>query len=153
MNEATVAAAVNAVYSGTINGYSGTTGTTAIAGGYPGTSISTNSTVGMGTCNPSERLTVSGTNFNQGLTLQGNSTINYSTNQIQNNMTPRQVQVAVFTITRDADTNEINGTKFLKELWIEQKNGASIELLVAKQLDKDFDPEVTIIKVLSTVSF
>jgi hypothetical protein len=87
-----------------------------------------------------------------GLTLQGNSTINFS-NQIQNSMTPKQVHVAVFTIKRDKDTNEINSTKFVKELWVEQKNGTSIDLLVAKQLDKDFDPETTIIKVLSTVSF
>ncbi len=139
----------------TLNGYSGTTtningysGTVNLSTGYSGTG-----NIGMGTCNPSERLTVSGTNFNQGLTLQGNSTINYSTNQFQNNMAPRQVQVAVFTITRDADTNEINSTTFVKELWVEQKNGTSIDLIVAKQLDKDFDPEVTIIKVLSTVSF
>ena len=130
-------------------GYSGAITTT----GYSGTSITTNGTVGMGCSNPSERLTVSGTNLTPGLTLQGNSTINYSTNQFQNNMTPRQVNVAVFTITRDADTNEINSTKFLKELWIEQKNGTSIDLLVAKQLDKDFDPEFTIIKILSTVQF
>jgi hypothetical protein len=87
-----------------------------------------------------------------GLTLSGNTTLNYS-NQIQNNMTPKQVHVVVFTITRDSDTNEINSTKFLKELWIEQKNGTSIDLLVAKHLDKDFNPETTIIKVLSTVSF
>ena len=68
-------------------------------------------------------------------------------------MTPKQVNVAVFTIKRDAVTNEINSTKFLEELWIEQKNGTSIDLLVAKQLDKDFDPEFTIIKVLATLSF
>jgi len=109
-----------------------TTGTSTI-NGYSGTSINT---------------IVNGTD----LTLAGNSTLNYS-NQIQNNMTPKQVHVAVFTITRDSDTNEINSTKFVKELWVEQKNGASIDLLVAKQLDKDFDPETTIIKVLSTVSF
>ena len=100
----------------------------------------------------------SGTSINtiadgySGLTLQGNSTLNYS-HQIQNSMTPRQVHVAVFTITRDSDTNEINSTKFLKELWVEQKNGTSIDLIVAKHLDKDFDPETTIIKVLTTVSF
>ncbi len=88
-----------------------------------------------------------------GLTLQGNSTINYLTNQNSNRMAPRQVHVAVFTIKRDKDTNEINSTKFVKELWIEQKNGTSIDLLVAKQLDKDFDPETTIIKVLSTLIF
>ena len=132
-----------------VNGYSGAITT----GGYSGTSITTNGTVGMGCSNPSERLTVSGTNLTPGLTLQGNSTINYSTNQFQNNMTPRQVNVAVFTITRDADTNEINGTKFVKQLWVEQKNGASIDLIVAKELDKDFDPETTVIKVLTTISF
>jgi hypothetical protein len=111
-----------------------TTGTSTIAGGYPGTSINT---IADGY---------------SGLTLSGNSTINFS-NQIQNNMTPKQVHVAVFTIKRDKDTNEINSTTFVKELWVEQKNGTSIDLLVAKKLDKDFDPENTIIKVLSTVSF
>ena len=116
----------------TTNGYSGTvsSGTTL---GYSGTSITT-------------------ITDGSGLTLQGNSTLNYS-NQIQNSMTPKQVHVAVFTIKRDKDTNEINSTTFLKELWLEQKNGTSIDLLVAKQLDKDFDPEKTIIKVLSTISF
>lgn len=69
------------------------------------------------------------------------------------NMTSKQVQVGVFTITRDKNTNEINSTKFWKELWIEQKNGTSIDLLVAKQLYGEYDPELTIIKVLSTVSF
>ena len=87
-----------------------------------------------------------------GLTLVGNSTLNYAPIQT-NKMTPKQVNVAVFTITRDEDTNEINSTKFLKQLWIEQKNGTSIDLLVAKQLGNDFDPELTIIKILSTVSF
>lgn len=87
-----------------------------------------------------------------GLTLVGNSTIHYEPIQT-NKMTPKQVNVAVFTITRDVDTNEINSTKFVKQLWIEQKNGTSIDLLVAKQLGSDFDPETTVIKVLSTVSF
>jgi hypothetical protein len=95
-----------------------------------------------------------------GLTLQGNSTINYPNNFGQSvaptpvkKMTPKQVNVAVFTITRDEDTNEINSTKFVKQLWIEQKNGTSIDLLVAKQLGNDFDPETTVIKTLSTVNF
>jgi len=89
-----------------------------------------------------------------GLTLQGNSTTNHSSTPTPvKKMALKQVNVAVFTITRDEDTNEINSTKFLKQLWIEQKNGTSIDLLVAKQLGNDFDPETTIIKVLSTVSF
>ena len=128
----------------TINGYSGTTG-------YHQSVLNTplTGTVGMGCINPSTRLEVT-----PGLTLQGNSTINYShSNLIPNNMRPTQAKVAVFTITRDSDTNEINSTKFVKELWVEQKNGTSIDLIVAKHLDKDFDPETTVIKVLSTVSF
>jgi hypothetical protein len=68
-------------------------------------------------------------------------------------MTLKQVKVAVFTITRDVDTNEINSTKFVKELWVERKNGASIDLIVAKQLDANFDPETTVIKELFTISF
>lgn len=135
MFEANITNLVNG-YSGNINGYSGTT-------------ITTNGTAGMGCSNPSTRLEVT-----SGLTLQGNSTINYShSNLTSNNMKPTQAKVAVFTITRDSDTNEINSTKFVKELWVEQKNGASIDLIVAKHLDKGFDPETTIIKVLSTVSF
>ena len=123
----------------TINGYSGTVTT----GGYSGT-------YGGGLATP-----LSGTITTPGLTLSGNSTINYSHSNLTpvSNMRPTQAKVAVFTITRDADTKEINSTKFVKELWVEQKNGTSIDLIVAKQLDKDFDPETTVIKVLSTVGF
>jgi hypothetical protein len=105
-----------------------TTGTSTIAGGYPGTTLNTN---------------LNGTN-NTYLT-------DYTFNP--NNMTPKQVHVAVFTIHRDPDTNEINSTKFVKELWIEKKNGTSLDLLVAKHLDKDFDPETTIVREIYTVSF
>lgn len=69
------------------------------------------------------------------------------------NMNTQQVKVAVFAITRDVDTNEINSAKFVKELWIERKNGASIDLIVAKQLDKDFDPETTVIKQIHSITF
>ncbi len=126
--------------------------------GTTGTVVGYSGTTGIGCTNPNSILTVS--QPHSGLTLQGNSTINYSNNLGQSTavtpvkkMTPKQVNVAVFTITRDVDTNEINSTKFVKELWVEQKNGTSIDLLVAKQLDKDFDPECTVIKVLATVSF
>jgi hypothetical protein len=93
--------------------------------------LSHSGTVGMGVLNPSQILTISNSN----------------------NMTSRQVKVAVFTITRDVDTNEITSTKFVKELWVEKKNGTSIDLIVAKQLDSDFDPETTVIKELFTISF
>ena len=120
----------------TTSGYSGTfgigTGTTT------GTiTLDHSGAVGMGFLNPSQMITVPDSH------LISNS----------NNMRTQQVKVAVFTITRDVDTNEINSTKFVKELWVEQKNGASIDLIVAKQLDADFDPETTVIKELFTISF
>jgi len=133
----------NSGYSGTINRGSGIT-STLLSYSEP---VSTN-------LNSRSTMTIAGTGIDSGVVLQGNSTINYSPLlSNSNNMKPTQVKVAVFTITRDEDTNEINSSKFLKEFWVEQKNGVSIDLVVAKHLDKDFDPETTIIKVLSTVSF
>jgi hypothetical protein len=98
--------------------------------GYSETTITVSNPVGMGYPNPSQTLTIANSN----------------------NMRTQQVHVAVFTVERN-DKNEIYSTKFVKELWVEQKNGTSIDLLVAKQLDKEFDPETTVIRALCTVSF
>jgi hypothetical protein len=114
----------------TSNSWLSASGTSTL--GYSGTSINTG---------------------NSGITLSGNSTINTFSALTYQNMRPQQVKVAVFTITRDEDTNEINSTKFIKELWIERKNGTSIDLIVAKQLDVDFDPETTVIKEITSISF
>jgi hypothetical protein len=97
--------------------------------------------------------------ISNGITFQGptDTFLGFSNTNLTSitseNMTLKQVKVAVFTITRDVDTNEINSTKFVKELWVEKKNGTSIDLIVAKQLDADFDPETTIIRELFTISF
>ena len=98
------------------------------------------------------------TTTGSGLTLASNSSINYSNNlglsqavANSNNMN-RQTKVAVFTVERNED-NKVVSSKFVKEIWVEVKNGASLELSVAKQLDKDFDPSTTIIKELSSVTF
>lgn len=130
---------------------SGTATLTNSNSGYSGTINNINST-GIDNSNANSTLTIAGGN-GSGVVLQGNSSIHYSTNSYQNNMTPRQVKVAVFTIKRDKDTNEIKSTKFVKELWIERKNGTSLDLLVAKQLDEDFDPENTVVREIYTVSF
>jgi len=112
----------------TTNGYSGTVGTaTPLLGNI--------NTIGS-----------SGT----GLTISGNSSYSIS-NQIQNNMS-KQVKVAVFTVKRN-DKNEIVSSEFVKEFWVEQKNGGSIVLAASKQLDKDFDPDTTVIREILTVSF
>jgi hypothetical protein len=68
-----------------------------------------------------------------------------------NNMN-RQTKVAIFTVERN-DKNQVVSSKFVNELWVEIKNGASLELTVAKQLDKDFDPSTTIIKEIFSVTF
>jgi hypothetical protein len=112
-------------------GYSGITGT----GTITGTVVSSGNTI-LGSTDTF--LGINGTNI---------------TTITSENMTLKQVKVAVFTITRDVDTNEITSTKFVKELWVEKKNGTSIDLIVAKQLDADFDPETTVIKELFTISF
>jgi hypothetical protein len=122
----TTGTAVNTVYSGNINGYSGTSITTVTDGA--------------------------------GLTLSGNSTINYSNNlglsqaiTNSNNMS-KQVKVAVFTVKRN-DKNEIVSSEFIKEFWVEQKNGGSIVLAASKQLDKDFDPDTTVIREIHVCTF
>ncbi len=84
----------------------------------------------MGVINPSSVLTVSNSN----------------------NMRTRQVKAAVFTIKRN-DKNEVVSSKFVKELWVEIKNGASLDLAVAKELKGDFDPETTIVREIHSFSF
>ena len=109
---------------------------TATINGYSGTTISGNSTtlingtVGMGCTNPSAILTVSNSN----------------------NMRTRQVKAAVFTIKRN-DKNEVVSSKFVQEFWVEVKNGASLDLAVAKELKGDFDPETTVVREIHSFSF
>ena len=121
------------MFESTTLGYSGTTGT----GTITGTVVSSGNTI-LGSTNTF--LGSIGTNI---------TPITITTED----MTLKQIKVAVFTITRDVDTNEITSTKFVKELWVEKKNGTSIDLIVAKQLDADFDPETTVVKELFTISF
>jgi hypothetical protein len=75
-------------------------------------------------------------------------------NNINNNMNKVQNQfVAIFKIERN-DKNEITSAKFIKEMWIETKNGSSVDFEVAK------DPEISkykadeiAIKTIYTVTF
>jgi hypothetical protein len=64
----------------------------------------------------------------------------------------KQVKVAVFTVERN-DKNEVISSTFVKEFWVENKNGSSIILAAAKQLDKDYDPDTTIIREIFSVTF
>ena len=77
---------------------------------------------------------------------------NYNSIAINQNNMVKQTKVAVFTVERNED-NKVTSSKFVKELWVEVKNGASLELSVAKQLDKDFDPSTTVIREIYSVTF
>ena len=68
-----------------------------------------------------------------------------------NNMV-KQVKAAVFTVTRNED-NKVVSAKLVKEVWVEIKNGSSLELAVAKELDKDFDPSTTVVREIYSVTF
>ena len=69
----------------------------------------------------------------------------------QNNMS-YQVKVAVFTVERN-DKNQVISSKFVKEFWVENKAGASVVLAASKQLDKDFDPNTTVIREIQVINF
>jgi hypothetical protein len=68
-----------------------------------------------------------------------------------NNMV-KQTKVAVFTVERN-DKNEVKSSKFVKEFWVEVKNGGSVVLAAAKQLDKDYDPDTTVIREIHICNF
>jgi hypothetical protein len=106
-------------------------------------------TSGTATINGYSGTTING---NCGTTISGNSTLNTFSSLTVQNMRTKQVKVAVFTVERN-DKNEVTSSKFVKELWVEVKNGASLELVVAKELDKDFDPANTIIREINSFSF
>ena len=64
-----------------------------------------------------------------------------------------QNKVAVFKVTRN-DKNEIKSTEFIKELWVQTKNGQSVEFEVAR--DKDlakYKAEDLSIRTIYTVTF
>jgi hypothetical protein len=69
---------------------------------------------------------------------------------ISNNNNIMQNKVAVFKVTRD-ENQKITSSKFIKELWIESKNGSSIDFEVAKDTEiSKFEANEIIIKVIHT---
>lgn len=64
-------------------------------------------------------------------TVSFSNPINFTSTQIKQIM---QNKVAVFKVTRD-EFETITKTEFIKELWVETKNGQSVDFQVAR--DKD----------------
>jgi hypothetical protein len=94
----------------------------------------------------------SGTSLTNGGSL-GLVTTNLNSNafSINNNTTKAtmQTKVAVFKVERN-EKSEIVKSRFVKELWIERKPTTSLDLLVAKELGPDFNPEEIVIREMQT---
>ena len=117
-----------------------TSGTTTL--GYSGTTSS--GTTSLGTY-------ISGVNT-PSFTVPNLTTPNLIISSINQNAI-MQSKVTVFKVTRN-DENEITSTEFLKELWVQTKNGQSVEFEVAR--DKDlakYKAEDLSIKTIYTVIF
>ena len=81
-----------------------------------------------------------------------NAPISQSFNLIPQN-TVMQNKVAVFEVIRDED-DKIIKTEFIKELWVETKNGQSVDFQVARDKDlADYDISELSIRVINTISF
>jgi hypothetical protein len=64
-----------------------------------------------------------------------------------------QNKVAVFKVTRDKD-NKITKTEFLKEMWVETKNGQSVDFQVARDKDlADYEISDLLIKTIFSLTF
>jgi len=84
----------------------------------------------------------------QGYVISG-TTLNLNTNK----MTVTQTKVAVFELIRN-EKNEITDTKFIKELWVQTKNGSSLDFQVAKDAEiSKYDPQSISIRIIYTLSF
>ena len=115
-----------------------TSGTTTL--GYSGTGTTSSGTyISGGSCTPS-------------FTVPNLAIPNLTISSINQNAI-MQSKVTVFKVTRN-DKNEITSTEFLKELWVQTKNGQSVEFEVAR--DKDlakYKAEDLSIKTIYTVIF
>ena len=64
-----------------------------------------------------------------------------------------QNKVAVFKVTRDED-EKIVKTEFIKELWVETKNGQSVDFQVARDKDlAEYEMSELSIKTIYSVTF
>jgi DNA-binding transcriptional regulator of glucitol operon len=64
-----------------------------------------------------------------------------------------QNKVAVFHVIRDEDEKIIK-TEFIKELWVETKNGQSVDFQVARDSElADYNISELSIRIINTISF
>mgnify|MGYP004676922383 CR=1 FL=1 len=78
------------------------------------------------------------------------SYVNHECTSVIKNQQNMQVKVAIFNVIRN-EKNEIVSSSFNKEFWVEKAPGVPIELLAAKELGPNFDPNGIVVKELNTV--
>jgi len=86
---------------------------------------------------------LSGTTFSSGGTSYGCITTPKTTH--------KQVKVAIFFVTRNKDY-EIIDSSFDQEVWVCQKKGVSLEAATMKQIGYVIDPDVKIIREVSSLT-
>ena len=105
-------------------------------------------TTGIGTTSSGTYIS----SYTPSFTVPNLTTPNLTISSINQNAI-MQNKVTVFKVTRN-DENEITSTEFIKELWVQTKNGQSVEFEVAR--DKDlakYKAEDLSIKTIYTLTF
>jgi len=101
----------------------------------------------IGTTQPNVAL---GTYHQSPSVVSFNTPINFTQSTSKQIM---QSKVAVFKVTRDGD-EKITKTEFIKELWVETKNGQSVDFQVARDKDlADYEMSDLSIRTIYSVSF
>jgi hypothetical protein len=105
-------------------------------------------TGGIGTTQPNVSL---GSYYQSPNTVSFNTPINFSSNSTSKQI--MQNKVAVFQIVRDED-DKIIKTEFIKELWVETKNGQSVDFQVARDKDlAEYEMSDLSIRTVFSLSF
>ena len=106
---------------------------------------------GIGVTDPTTVL-----KFTSSGTTTGTGTVSFSTPINFTQATSKQImqnKVAVFKVTRDEDERIIK-TEFIKELWVETKNGQSVDFQVARDKDlADYEMSDLSIRTIFSLSF
>jgi hypothetical protein len=93
--------------------------------------------------------------FNSGIVTTP-STVSFNTPITFTQTTTKQImqnKVAVFKVTRD-EFETITKTEFLKELWVETKNGQSVDFQVARDKDlAEYEMSDLSIRTIFSVTF
>jgi len=107
---------------------------------------------GIGTTYPSSVTTPSTPNN----TVSFSAPVSFSNPINFTQATSKQImqnKVAVFKVTRDKD-EKITNAEFIKELWVETKNGQSVDFQVARDKDlADYEMSDLSIRIIYTVTF